>query len=60
MRWYEFSYEKCIHQVGLTLGLVGVLLGTMTGYIVDDVTEDDGKEMEDIMYSHKQIGKLKR
>ena len=45
-------------QVGLVLGLVGALLGAATGYVVNEVSKDDDKEMQDIIDSNKQMEKI--
>ena len=44
-------------QVGLVLGLAGMLIGAGTGYVVDEVSKDD-KEIQDIIESNKQIEEM--
>jgi len=46
-------------QVGLVLGLVGALIGATTGYVVDEISKDDDKEMQDIIESNNQIERIK-
>jgi len=42
-------------QVGLVLGLAGALIGATTGYVADELSKDDDKEMQDIIESNNQI-----
>jgi len=53
------SKAEGVIVLGLVFGLIGLGLGAGTGYIIDEVTADDDKEMEDIIYSNKQMEELR-
>ena len=45
-------------QVGLVLGLAGALIGAGTGYVVNEISKEDDKEMKDIIDSNKQMQRI--
>ena len=45
-------------QVGLVLGLVGALIGAGTGYMVNEVSKEDDKGMQNIIESNRQMERI--
>jgi len=45
--------------LGLVIGLIGLGIGAGTGYIIDEVTQDD-KEMDEMLSSNQQMEELNK